>query len=87
MMGILVSMGGLVFGFDTGQISGFLDMHDFLERFGELRPNPKDPGGPETWQFTNVRSGLIVGMVSLMYKACKECSGIHQHGADLSLCG
>ncbi|KAL9103068.1 MAG: hypothetical protein Q9163_001866 [Psora crenata] len=61
VMGILVSMGGLVFGYDTGQISGFLEMHDFLQRFGELRPNAKDPGGPETYQFTNLSIGTLIG--------------------------
>ncbi len=62
VMGILVSMGGLIFGYDTGQISGFLEMNDFLMRFGTYGPNPKGPG--ETYQFSNVRSGLIVGLVS-----------------------
>ena len=51
-MGTLVSMGGLIFGYDTGQISGFLDMNEFLNEFGQ------------NGKFTNVRSGLIVGMVS-----------------------
>ena len=55
-MGVLVSMGGIVFGYDTGQISGFLEMKDFLENFGQLQSDG-------TYAFTNVRSGLIVGMV------------------------
>lgn len=63
VMGILVSMGGLIFGYDTGQISGFLQMQDFLMRFGQLMPDPKNPGAM-SYQFTNVRSGLIVGLVS-----------------------
>ncbi|KAG8527880.1 uncharacterized protein KY384_006796 [Bacidia gigantensis] len=65
VLGTLVSMGGLIFGYDTGQISGFLEMKDFLKRFGELGPDPKNPGGPPTYQFSNVRSGLIVAMLSI----------------------
>ncbi|KAI1810511.1 general substrate transporter [Poronia punctata] len=56
-MGLLVSMGGLVFGYDTGQISGFLEMPDFMRRFGEL--------GPDGYYFSPVRSGLIVGLLSI----------------------
>jgi sugar porter (SP) family MFS transporter len=57
-MGILVSMGGAVFGYDTGQISGFLAMPDFLRRFGQRH----DDG---TYYFSNVRSGLIVALLSI----------------------
>lgn len=57
LMGIVVSMGGFIFGYDTGQISGILEMDDFLRRFGEPKP---DGSG---YQFSNVRSGLIVGLV------------------------
>ena len=56
LMGVLVSMGGLIFGYDTGQISGFVEMDDFLQRFGEKSGS--------SYVFSNVREGLIVGMVS-----------------------
>lgn len=56
VMGVFVSMGGFCFGYDTGQISGFLEMKDFLQRYGEL-------GADGTYHFTNARSGLIVALV------------------------
>ncbi|KAK5171500.1 hexose transporter hxt5 [Saxophila tyrrhenica] len=58
-MGMIVSIGGLIFGYDTGQISGFLEMDDFLQRFGNTTGAN---GGPA---FTNVRSGTIVGLLSI----------------------
>jgi len=48
-------------GYDTGQISGFLEMQVFLERFGT--PVAVDKTNQYGYHFTNVRSGLIVGMV------------------------
>jgi SP family sugar:H+ symporter-like MFS transporter len=58
IMGIFVSMGGFLFGYDTGQISGFLEMPNFLQRYGQLQSDG-------TYAFSNVRSGLIVALVSI----------------------
>ena len=57
IMSILASMGGLIFGFDVGQISGFLAMENFRQRFGEYNPVTG------LYYFSNVRAGLIVGLV------------------------
>ncbi|KAJ5091494.1 hypothetical protein NUU61_006364, partial [Penicillium alfredii] len=57
-MGIFVSMGGFLFGYDTGQISGFLGMKNFLQRYGQ-------PGPDGSFHFSNVRSGLIVALLSI----------------------
>ncbi|KAM0466832.1 hypothetical protein ACHAPV_000341 [Trichoderma viride] len=57
-MGCLVSFGGLIFGYDTGQISGFLEMPDFLNRFGLTHSDG-------TKYFSNVRAGLIVALLSI----------------------
>ncbi|CRK12509.1 hypothetical protein BN1723_009756 [Verticillium longisporum] len=35
IMGLLVSMGGFIFGYEGGAISGYLQMNDFISRFGE----------------------------------------------------
>ncbi|KAI9712227.1 MAG: hypothetical protein M1812_006962 [Candelaria pacifica] len=53
VLGLLVSMGGFIFGYDTGQISGFLEMPDFLRRFGT------------NGEFSDVRAGLITGLLSI----------------------
>ncbi|KAJ5167075.1 uncharacterized protein N7482_005856 [Penicillium canariense] len=58
IMGLFVSMGGFLFGYDTGQISGFLEMENFLRRYGQL-------GSDGTYHFSNARSGLIVGLLSI----------------------
>lgn len=47
------------FGYDTGQISGFLEMPDFLQRFGDTTNRDGSPA------FTNSRSGTIVGLLSI----------------------
>lgn len=58
VLGIVASMGGFVFGYSTGQISGFTTMNDFSLRFGEWNEATAGYG------FSDVRSGLIVGLVS-----------------------
>ncbi|MCJ1383082.1 hexose transporter hxt1 [Xylographa soralifera] len=59
IMTILASMGGLIFGFDVGQISGFLAMNNFRQRFGEY------DAITGLYYFSNVRAGLIVGLLAI----------------------
>lgn len=58
ILGAFVSIGGIIFGYDTGQISGFLDMKNFKQRFGQRQ-------GDGSFAFSNVRSGLIVSLVCI----------------------
>ena len=55
IMCFLIAFGGFVFGFDTGTISGFINMSDFLERFGGTNADG-------TLYFSNVRTGLMIGL-------------------------
>lgn len=55
---LMVAFGGFIFGWDTGTISGFVNMTDFLERFGERR---KDG----TYYMSNVRTGLLVSIFNI----------------------
>ncbi|KAJ7437177.1 general substrate transporter [Mycena latifolia] len=61
MLALLASMGGFIFGYDTGQISDILLMNDFLLRFAKCTP----PGDVSTCAFSNVRAGLIVALLSI----------------------
>ncbi|KAF2479884.1 general substrate transporter [Neohortaea acidophila] len=51
---VIVSLGGLIFGFDTGQISGFVAMPNFVKNFAN-----------NGTKFSNVREGTIVGLLSI----------------------
>lgn len=56
LMAVLVSMGGICFGYDTGQISGFLQMDNFRYQFADNR---------ETLELSDIRTGLLVAMLSI----------------------
>lgn len=71
VMALFVSMGGFIFGYDTGQISGFLQMEDFLYNFGEWNG--------EKYAFTNVRSGLITGLVRILFSSFGGLISITKH--------
>ncbi|GAA5887468.1 hypothetical protein JCM16303_003426 [Sporobolomyces ruberrimus] len=58
---IFASIGGFLFGYDTGQIADFLVMDDFKLRFAQCGV----PGDVATCAFSTVRSGLIVAMLSI----------------------
>jgi SP family sugar:H+ symporter-like MFS transporter len=51
VLGAVASIGGFMFGYESGQISGFIEMSDFSERFGE------------DGKFTAVRQGAIVSFL------------------------
>lgn len=80
VMAMLVAMGGFIFGYDTGQISGFLEMNVFLTRFGEKTDVSVDH--PTGYYFTNVRSGLIVGLVSILSIKTKICISVNSNSCQ-----
>ncbi|KAB5588785.1 High-affinity glucose transporter ght2 [Ceratobasidium theobromae] len=61
LLAIVASMGGFIFGFDTGQISDILLMEDFLKRFASCG-NPNDAS---TCKFNTYIEGLIVSLLSI----------------------
>ncbi|ROT36381.1 galactose transporter [Sodiomyces alkalinus F11] len=58
-MGLLVSLGGFIFGYEGGAISGYLQMRDFIHRFGD------DAGTDDRDQLGRVRTGCMVSFLSV----------------------
>lgn len=54
---LLIAFGGFVFGFDTGTISGFVNMTDFKQRFGQFEN--------DEYTLSNVRTGLMVAIFNI----------------------
>ncbi|PWY82084.1 general substrate transporter [Aspergillus heteromorphus CBS 117.55] len=57
-MSMFVSLGGLLFGYDTGQISGFEQESDYIRRYGMQKADGE-------WYLSDVRSGLLTSLLSI----------------------
>ncbi|KAI0969605.1 general substrate transporter [Xylaria arbuscula] len=57
-MGMVASIGGFMFGYVSGQISGYFGMEDFARRFGE-----KAVAGDANGAFSATRQGTITGLL------------------------
>ncbi|KAF5025630.1 hypothetical protein F66182_2236 [Fusarium sp. NRRL 66182] len=58
LLGVITSIGGFLFGYDTGQISGMLLFTDFRDRFGQ-----NGPPGDRT--FDPITQATMVGLMSI----------------------
>ncbi|OLN97685.1 Hexose transporter 2 [Colletotrichum chlorophyti] len=56
-LGLVASIGGFMFGYVSGQISGFFLMQDYMERFGELQNGE--------YVFSAARQGTIVALLCI----------------------
>ncbi|KAI1492211.1 general substrate transporter [Biscogniauxia mediterranea] len=55
-LGMVASIGGFMFGYVSGQISGYFAMRNYAERFGQLNSDG-------TYSFDAARQGTIVGLM------------------------
>ncbi|TGJ86571.1 hypothetical protein E0Z10_g2164 [Xylaria hypoxylon] len=57
-MGLVASIGGFMFGYVSGQISGYFNMKDYARRFGDSSLDDSDTA------FSAVRQGTITGLLA-----------------------
>ena len=64
-LGLVASIGGFMFGYTSGQISGYFNMIDYQRRFGEYTENPNklEGGATSGYYFSVTRQGTIVSML------------------------
>ncbi|KAF5369385.1 hypothetical protein D9758_002546 [Tetrapyrgos nigripes] len=65
MLALLASMGGFIFGYDTGQISDILLMDDFLLRFATCQEGATLETASDQCAFGVWRAGAIVALLSI----------------------
>ncbi|KAF5101796.1 hypothetical protein D0Z00_000658 [Geotrichum galactomycetum] len=58
ILSLMAAFGGFIYGYDTGSISGILNLPPFLRNFGRMHEDG-------SYYFPVYRSGLIVGIVSI----------------------
>lgn len=63
LMTAFAAFGGILFGYDTGTISGIKVMKDFLRTFGA--PAPITSANPTGYNITNSQQSLVVSILSL----------------------
>merc|ERR1711915_1106438 len=68
VLGIVTNIGGFLFGYDTGQISGMLLFRDFNLRFGQL--NPGEEGYPD---LNPEIESILVSLMSMCSLRCIHC--------------
>jgi SP family sugar:H+ symporter-like MFS transporter len=61
-LGLVASIGGFMFGYTSGQISGYFQMADFQRRFGTYTDTP-EANSPTNYEFNATRQGTIVSML------------------------
>merc|ERR1712072_351523 len=73
VLGIVTNIGGFLFGYDTGQISGMLLFRDFNVRFGQLEPGDEDypdlNAEIESILVSLMSIGSLLGALSAAYTA------------------
>ncbi|KAF8861595.1 hexose transporter [Acephala macrosclerotiorum] len=77
LLGGIASMGGFIFGYESGQIGGFLAMSDYIARFSE------------NGKFSPARQGTIVGLLCIGTLIGCLISGVlsDRFGRKWTICG